>query len=78
MRLRSLDVARLTEKGDGFIIGSPIPNSVNADGPHWHPAIQVLFIRQNVAGLWLKYGATSAIIEAYSRRKNKLLDATIC
>ena len=50
----------------------------NADGPHWHPAIQILFIRQNVAGLWLKYGASPAIIEANSRRKNKMLDATIC
>jgi hypothetical protein len=25
----------------------------NAGSPHWHPAIQRLTIRQNVAGLWL-------------------------
>jgi hypothetical protein len=33
---------------------------------------------QNVAGLWLKYGAKSPKIEASLRRKNKIHDATIC
>ena len=77
MRLRSLDVARLSESGDGFVIGSPIPNHLNADSPHWHPAIQCLLIRQIVAGLWLKYGAKSPKIGANLRRENKPRDATI-
>jgi hypothetical protein len=34
--------------------------------------------RQNVAGLWLKYGAKSLKIETSSRYKILLLDATIC
>ena len=33
---------------------------------------------QNVAGLWLKYGAKSLKIETSSRYKILLLDATIC
>jgi hypothetical protein len=33
---------------------------------------------QNVAGLWLKYGAKSAKIEVFWRPKIKLHDATIC
>jgi hypothetical protein len=33
---------------------------------------------QNVAGLWLKYGAKPAKIEASWRPKIKLHDATIC
>jgi hypothetical protein len=54
------------------------PTPMNTGSPHWHPAIQRLLIRQNVAGLWLKCGAEAPKIEASSRRKNKKLDATIC
>src|SRR5262245_30700612 len=39
--------------------GSPIPKFYERQHPHWHPAIRCLRIRQNVAGLWLKYGAKS-------------------
>jgi hypothetical protein len=35
--------------------------------PPWRPAIQRLRYRQNVAGLWLKYGAKSLKIEASSQ-----------
>jgi len=30
---------------------------MNTGSPHWHPAIQCIRYSQNVAGLWLKYGA---------------------
>jgi len=33
------------------------PNQKNAGSPHWHPTIHCVDVRQNVAGLWLKYGA---------------------
>ncbi|MGH6777711.1 MAG: hypothetical protein ACRECL_06850 [Bradyrhizobium sp.] len=33
------------------------PNQKNAGNPHWHPTIQCVAVCQNVAGLWLKYGA---------------------
>jgi hypothetical protein len=33
------------------------PNQKNAGSPHWHPTIQCVDLRQNVVGLWLKYGA---------------------
>jgi hypothetical protein len=40
---------------------SPIPvfrlQIGHPGSPHWHPAIHGLRISQNVAGLWLKYGA---------------------
>jgi hypothetical protein len=39
---------------------------VNAVSPLWHPAIQHLTYCQNVAGLWLKYGAKSVNIETSS------------
>jgi hypothetical protein len=43
-----------------------IANSLRwtAGSPPWRPAIQCLRYRQNVAGLWLKYGAKSLKIEA--------------
>src|SRR4029077_9095091 len=57
MPYRSLNVARLSGTGDGFT-RSPIPNTLNRRSPPWHPAIQLLTTYcQNVAGLWLKYGA---------------------
>jgi hypothetical protein len=78
MRLGSLDIARPSGKGDGFIMERRVPNSMNAGSPHWHPVIHCLCILQNVAGLWLKYGANFPKIAASLRRKNKLGDATIC
>jgi hypothetical protein len=36
------------------------PTRRTAAAPQWHPAIQLLITYcQNVAGLWLKYGAKS-------------------
>jgi len=46
--------------------------------PPWHPAIQCLPNRQNVAGLWLKYGVKSLKIETSSQCKIVVGDATIC
>jgi len=54
------------------------PHWVNPGSPHWHPAIQRLSICQNVAGLWLKYGANSLKIETSLRRKIPPSVATIC
>jgi hypothetical protein len=42
-----------------LISGRRSLTKLNAGSPHWHPAIQSVTIRQNVAGLWLKYGAKS-------------------
>jgi len=36
------------------------------------------YVRQNVAGLWLKYGAKSLKIETFPQSENLFPDATIC
>jgi hypothetical protein len=54
------------------------PDQKNAGSPHWHPTIHSSSIRQNVAGLWLKYGARPAKTTASLRRKISSRDATIC
>jgi hypothetical protein len=57
---------------------SPIPEVLTPGSPHWHPAIQCLRYSQNVAGLWLKYGAKSLKNETFQRCKILFDDATIC
>jgi hypothetical protein len=54
------------------------PWSLLAGSPHWHPTIQCVLNSQNVAGLWLKYGAKSLKVETSSRCKILFGDATIC
>jgi hypothetical protein len=49
-----------------------------AGSPHWHPAIHCITYRQNVAGLWLKYGVKSRKIEHFCASENSAPDATIC
>jgi hypothetical protein len=56
---------------DPLSIGTPTT-------PTGNPAIQYLVIRQNVAGLWLKYGVKSPKIETSLRCGILLGDATIC
>jgi hypothetical protein len=46
--------------------------------PLWHPAIQSLTYCQNVAGLWLKYGAKSPIIGTSWACKILTSDVMIC
>ena len=46
--------------------------------PPWHPAIQYLRYCQNVAGLWLKYGAKSLNTETSVQCEIQFDDATIC
>jgi hypothetical protein len=46
--------------------------------PPLAPGDSMLTYRQNVAGLWLKYGAKPLKIETYSRCKILSVDATIC
>jgi len=55
-----------------------VPLWIIAGSPHWHPTIQRLLNSQNVAGLWLKYGAKFLKIEASALRKILWGDATIC
>jgi len=51
---------------------------MNTGSPLWHPAIQCLAYSQNVAGLWLKYGAKTPNIWTSLRRKILPHRATIC
>ena len=46
--------------------------------PPLAPGDSTLTYSQNVAGLWLKYGAKSLKIETSSRCKILWVDATIC
>jgi hypothetical protein len=46
--------------------------------PLWHPAIQYLTYRQNVAGLWLKYGTKPLFIGTSWVRKILTTDVMIC
>ena len=56
-------------KGDGFIeLASPRVDE-HRQPPLWHPDIQRLAYSQNVAGLWLKYGAKTPNIWTSLRRK---------
>ena len=46
--------------------------------PLWYPVIQCLTYRQNVAGLWLKYGAKAPFIGTSWARKILVRDVMIC
>jgi hypothetical protein len=56
---------------------SPIPE-VMIPGSHWLRRFNCLRYSQNVAGLWLKYGAKSQKTETFQRCKILFDDATIC
>jgi hypothetical protein len=76
MVCRSLDVSWLQGKGDGFIlVADPLEKRRQ---PPLVPGDSMLTYSQNVAGLWLKYGAKSLKIEASSQCKILPGDATIC
>jgi len=77
---RSLDASRFSGTSDWLKKSSPTP--VFGQSP---AAPRLEFRRfnthivcQNVAGLWLKYGAKRLKIKASWRPKIKLHDATIC
>jgi hypothetical protein len=65
---KSLDVSLQRGKGDR---SQKIADSGSDERrqPPWHPAIQCLGNSQNVAGLWLKYGAKTVKIETSLRCK---------
>jgi hypothetical protein len=77
MVCKSLDVSRPHGKGDAFMEDRRSlvdhlrqPPLASGDSTHTYS--------QNVAGLWLKYGAKSLNIEASSHCKIFACDATIC
>jgi hypothetical protein len=77
MVCKSLDVSRPHGKGDGFmedrrsLVDHPRQRALaSGDSTHTYS--------QNVAALWLKYGAKSLNIEASSHRKIFACHATIC
>ena len=78
MVCRSLEVSRPQEQGDRFMEDRQSPNRRNAGNPHWHPGDSMLMYSQNVAGLWLKYGARSLNIEVSSPRAIPFDGVTIC
>jgi hypothetical protein len=47
------------------------------DSPHRHPMIQCIRYSQNVAGLWLKYGASAPNDWDFRAQKESACDATI-
>jgi hypothetical protein len=57
---------------------TPIPREMNAASPHLAFGDSVLTLRQNVAGLWLKYGVKSSNTWTFSQRRIPVDDATIC
>jgi hypothetical protein len=70
---RSLDVSGRKEKA-----GTPVPLVDEITGsPHWRPAIRCLPECQNVAGLWLKYGAKPFNIDNFPCCENLFGDVTI-
>ena len=76
-----LNASRLSGTGDGLKKeGSPTPDfDLSPAAPRLDfQRFNTHIVRQNVAGLWLKYGAKSAKIEVFWRPRNKLHDATIC
>jgi hypothetical protein len=78
---RSLDVSRFSGTGDGLKkeLRRPLTSTSRRQPPELDfRRFNTHIVSQNVAGLWLKYGVKSAKIEASSRPKNKLHDATIC
>ena len=77
---RSLDVSRLSGTGDGLIkeIADPDFDQSPAAPRLEFRRFNTHIVRENVAGLWLKYGAKASKIEAVWRAKIKLHDATIC
>jgi hypothetical protein len=80
MMRRSLDVSRPQGKAKGSL-RSPSPRDRQVDHrrqPPLEPDDSILTYRQNVAGLWLKYGAKSLKSRTSSRCKILWGDATIC
>jgi hypothetical protein len=70
-------VVRKAKAMGSWMIADPLSIGRPA-APTGNPAIQYLVIRQNVAGLWLKYGVKSPKIETSLRCGILLGDATIC
>jgi hypothetical protein len=70
-------VVRKAKAMGSWMIADPLSIGRPA-APTGNPAIQYLVIRQDVAGLWLKYGVKSPKIETSSRCGILLEDATIC
>ena len=73
----SMFLGRKEKAMNSSLVADPL-RSVNAGSPHCRPAIQCLCNSQNVAGLWLKYGAKSLKSRTSSRCKKLSPDATIC
>jgi hypothetical protein len=70
-------VVRKAKAMGSWMIADPLSIGRPA-APTGNPAIQYLVIRQDVAGLWLKYGVKSPKIETSLRCGILLDDATIC
>jgi hypothetical protein len=71
------DVSRPQENGDGsWMIADPPVSECRQ--PPLASGDSIPTLCQNVAGLWLKYGAKSLKIETSSRCEILLHDATIC
>ena len=72
-----MSVVRKAKAIGSWMIADPLSIGMPA-APTGDPAIQYLIIRQDVAGLWLKYGVKYLKIETSSLFEILLLDATIC
>jgi hypothetical protein len=70
-------VVRKAKAIGSWMIADPLSIGMLA-APTGDPAIQYLVIRQDVAGLWLKYGVKPLKIETSLRCGILLDDATIC
>ena len=72
-----MSVVRKAKAIGSWMIADPLSIGMPA-APTGDPAIQYLVIRQDVAGLWLKYGVKPLKIETSLRCGILLDDATIC
>jgi hypothetical protein len=70
-------VVRKAKAMGSWMIADPLSIGRPA-APTGNPAIQYLVIRQDVAGLWLKYGVKSPKTETSLWCRILLGDATIC
>jgi len=70
-------VVRKAKAIGSWMIADPLSIGMPA-APTGDPAIQYLITRQDVAGLWLKYGVKPVKIETSLRCGILLADATIC
>jgi hypothetical protein len=77
MVCRSLDVAWPWGKGDAFMEIAD-PRVMISGRPAGIRRFNCLRYSQNVAALWLKYGAKSLKSETFQRCKILFDDATIC